>query len=128
MSGTIITPFFNRISISPTVASGTAWIDLTYPERVDREFRPGGDGERDSRGPSLSADVNFSGVLFVTGRFRAGTGGVYYGIVIAGEGVILDDSGPGTAHFFRDAALDGGWPPAEWDLPRVAVMRYLLGP
>lgn len=64
------------------------------------------------------------GVLYTNGRFAPTGNSKYYGSVIAKQGVGDTSPAAGTPEIYWDESLLRNWPPASWDLPRVAITRW----
>lgn len=112
--------------------AGEPHINLDYPSTpggsfvVDGTDGFGGGVMRNERGPALTAPVSMEGILYTSGEFEAEGNGVFYGSVIAREGVIqqVDNGSQPTPEFYWDAAIGDSWPPEGWNLPRVVVTGW----
>jgi hypothetical protein len=115
--------------------TGEDWINLDYPTRLRDPFvadaadRTQNDGSiganpvRNHRGPDMVDEALVWGILFNNGYYDATGNGVYYGSLISVQGIGWFSPSAGTPDHYWDESLRD-WPPASWDLPRVAITRW----
>jgi hypothetical protein len=109
---------------------GEGVVHLTYPTTlggVGAIRDPGGAELRAERGPDVASNASFHGILFTNGAFVATGSGRLYGSVVAKQGVtqLVDDGSLPTPELYFDESVVTGWPPPDWDLPRVTVTRWI---
>ncbi len=114
-----------RAPAEPFVGAPDAWIDLAYPLGLDTPYHPGGPPEWSPHGPAIDSLVTFRGILLTHGAFEAGTGGSFYGSVVA-RTVVLDGSISPATRLYWDASLGADWPPNGWKIPRLIVTSVAL--
>jgi hypothetical protein len=80
---------------------------------------------RDDSGLPVQAEINMYGVMYNSGHFSAQGNGVYFGSVIAGNGVGEDYFGAPAAGtpslYFDERLIKGEWPPPEIELPLTII-------
>lgn len=81
---------------------------------------------RDTLGPVSMEKIHLFGVLYTSGQWNSKGNGIYYGAVVAAEGVAEDTSAAaGTPEiFFDERLITGGWPPPELHLPRTIFTSW----
>lgn len=110
--------------------TGEPWLNLDYgpPIRVDASDSWGGSVMRNDRGPgTVAAFPVVQGILYTNGFFEATGSAVFYGSVIARQGVVqaLDDGSAPTPTIYWDESIVSGFPPAGWDLPRTMITGWM---
>jgi len=77
---------------------------------------------KDNYGLPFQASIAVDGVMFTSGHFTAQGNAIYFGSVVAEQGV---DHGGGTPGFYFDESLiKGNWPRKGMNLPRVVVSSW----
>jgi hypothetical protein len=70
-----------------------------------------------------TTQVNFNGVFYTSGSFDATGNAIYYGSVVAKEGMTGGSAGTPDV-FFDERLVKGEWPPPEYELPRVIITSW----
>jgi hypothetical protein len=70
-----------------------------------------------------TASVNIAGVMYTSGSFDAVGNAIYYGSVVADEGMSGGSAGTPDV-FFDERLVKGEWPPPEYELPRVIITSW----
>ncbi len=116
--------------------AGERWVNLDYPTSLtgyiyaDASDTTQNDGSigatpvRNLRGPSINDRALVWGILYTNGYYDATGNGVYYGTVISKQGIGWYSPSAGTPDHYWDESLRDNWPPATWELPRVATTRW----
>ena len=81
---------------------------------------------RDDRGPPITDESLFWGIFYTNGYYDATGNGVYYGTMVAYEGIGWLSPTSGTPDHYWDESLEDNWPPDDWGLPRVQVSRCVF--
>jgi hypothetical protein len=80
---------------------------------------------RDDAGLPVQAEVNVYGVVYNSGHFSAQGNGIYFGSVVAGNGVGEAFFGAPAAGnpniYFDERLIKGEWPPPEIELPLTII-------
>lgn len=77
---------------------------------------------RDPIGLPFQTTVVMDGVFYTSGAFSAQGNAIYYGSMVANQGVL---NGGGTpALYFDESLITGGWPRKGMNMPRVVVSSW----
>ena len=82
----------------------------------------------DVDGLPVQIEANLYGVLYNSGHFSAQGNGVYFGSIVAGNGVGEDYFGAPAAGnpelYFDERLIKGEWPPPELELPMTMITMW----
>ena len=121
-----------------TVRSGTAapgtFMDAATNTRycVDAatctpaSWTPSATPVRDATGLPFQARTVLDGILYNSGSFTAGGNAVFFGAVVARQGVL--DGGGNPGFYFDESLLERHWPRPGMNVPRVIVSSWQTGP
>ena len=84
----------------------------------------GGLAVRNERGPVITDDALVWGVFYTSGFYDATGNGIFYGSMIAKQGIGAVSPTAGTPDHYWDQSLRTSWPPVNWTLPRTVITRW----
>ncbi len=71
----------------------------------------------------MTMNTSLNGVIYNNGEFEVNGNALYYGSVVAKEG--MGGGLTGTPDIFFDPSLaNGTWPPNEYELPKVIITAW----
>ncbi|MBI4169555.1 MAG: hypothetical protein HY510_06430 [Acidobacteria bacterium] len=77
---------------------------------------------KDNYGLPFTATVVMDGVMYTSGTFTSSGNAVYFGSLVAQQGVIDGTGTPGL--YFDESLIKGNWPRKGMNLPRVVVTSW----
>jgi hypothetical protein len=81
---------------------------------------------RDATGLPFQTPTVLDGVVYNSGSFTTGGNAVFFGSVVAQQGVL--DGGGNPGFYFDESLLERSWPRAGMDMPRVIISSWQTDP